>query len=109
MKTELSDSEVVRQGIYQELSEVKQQRDALDQKCLLLLALNENLKSQASQVECVLAEISQVKHEASQWRDMLSTRTAELSELRGEVGALRRENDTLKEEIEAQKAGVSLV
>ena len=40
---------------------------------------------------------------------MLSTRTAELSELRGEVGALRRENDTLKEEIEAQKPEVSLV
>ena len=106
MKTALSDSEVGRQGIYQELSEVKQQRDALDQKYLSLLALNENLRSQASQVECVLAEISQ---EASQWREKLSTRTAELSELRGEVGALRRENDTLKEEIEAQKAGVSLV
>jgi len=33
--------------------------------------------------------------------------SAELSKLRGEVGALRKENDDLKEEIEAQKAQVN--
>jgi len=100
MQTALSESEHHRQGLSQELAKVKKQRDTLDQKYLSVLALNENLKSQASQVECVMNENTQVKLEAS-------AQSAELSKLRGEVGALRKENDDLKEEIEAQKAQVN--
>jgi len=37
----------------------------------------------------------------------LSTQSAELSKLRGEVGALRKENDELQGELEAQKAQVN--
>jgi len=68
-----------------------------------LLALYENLKSKLSRA---LDDVAQVKHEASRWKEILSTQSAELSKLRGEVGALRRENNNLKGEIEAQKAQV---
>ena len=107
MQTALSESEHHCQGLSQELAKVKKQRDTLDQKYLSVLALNENLKSQASQVECVMNENTQVKHEASKWKETMSTQSAELSKLRGEVGALRKENDDLKEEVEAQKAQVN--
>ena len=102
MKTALSESEHHRRGLFQELSKVREQRDALDQKCLSLLALNENLKSQAAQVDCAVDEITKVKHEASQWKETLSTKGAE-------VGALKKENEELKEEIAARKAEVSLM
>ena len=52
-------------------------------------------------------EIMEHKHEPSQWKETWSTQSAELSELRGEVGALRRGNANLKGEIEAQKAQVN--
>ena len=107
IQTALSESEHHRQGLSQELAKVKKQCDTLDHKYLSVLALNENLKSQASQVECVMNEIIQVKHEASKWKEAISTETAELSKLRGEVGALRKENDDLKGEIEVQKAQVN--
>ena len=82
-------------------------RDTLDQKYLSVLALNENLKSQASQVECVLDEITQVRREASKWKETISAQSAELSKLRREVGVLRKENDDLKGEIEVQKLQVN--
>ena len=100
MKTALSESEHDRQGLFLELSKVKKQRDVLNQKCLSLQASNENLKSE---VDCVLDEITEVKREASQWKDTLSTQSVEVSKLRGEVGALRRENDTLRGEVGALK------
>ena len=96
MKTALSESEHHCQGLFLELSKVKKQHDVLDQKCLSLLASNENLKSE---VDFVLDEITEVKREASQWKDTLSTQSVEVSKLRGEVGALRRENDTLRGEV----------
>jgi len=86
MKTALSESEHNRQGLFQELAKVKKQ---------------------ASQVDCVMNENTQVKHEASKWKEMMSAQSAELSKLRGEVVALRKENDDLKEEIEAQKPQVN--
>lgn len=102
MKAALSESEHHRQGLFQELSKVNKQRDTLDQKCTSLLALNEDLKSQASQVDCVLDEIAQVRREASKWKEILSSKSAE-------VVALKKENDDLKQEIAARKAEVSLV
>jgi len=107
MQAALSESEHHRQGLSQELSKVKKQRETLDQKYLAELALSENLKSQASQVDCVMNEITQVKREASKWKETMSAQSLELSKLRGEVGALRKENDELKEEIGAQKAQVN--
>jgi len=106
MQTALSESEHHRQGLSQELAKVKK-RDTLDQKYLSVLALNENLKSQASQVECVLDEITQVRREASKWKETISAQSAELSKLRREVGVLRKENDDLKGEIEVPKAQVN--
>ena len=103
IKLALSDAELDRQGLLQELSKVKQQRDTLDQKYLSLLALYENLKSKPSRV---LDDVIQVKHEASLFKETLATQGAELSKLRREVGALRRENDDLRGEIEARKAHV---
>ena len=107
MQTALSESEHHCQGLSQELAKVKKQRDTLDQKYLSVLALNENLKSQASQVECVLDEITQVRREASKWKETISAQSAELSKLRREVGVLRKENDDLKGEIEVQKLQVN--
>lgn len=68
MNVALSDAEFGHQGIFQELSEVKQQRDTLDQKYLSLLALCENLKSKPP---CALDDVIQVKHEASRWKENL--------------------------------------
>ena len=107
MQTVLSESEHHRQGLSQELAKVKKQRDTLDQKYISVLALNENLNSQASQVGCIMDEMTQVKREASKWKETMSAQSAELSKLRGEVGALRKENDDLKGDIEAQKAQVN--
>ena len=107
MKTALSESEHNRQGLFQELAKVKTQRDTFDQKYISTLALNEKLKSQASMVDCVMDEITQVRRVASKRKETISAQTAELSKLRGEVGALRKENDDLKGEIEAQKAQVN--
>ena len=67
-----------------------------------MLAINENLKGRASQVDCLRDEITKVKHEALRWKEALSTKCAE-------VGALRKDNDELKEEIAARKAEVTLM
>jgi len=107
MQTALSESEHDRHGLSQELAKVKKQRDTFELKYLSALALNENLKSQASHVDCVMDEITQVRHQASKWKETISIQSAELSKLRGEVGALRKENDDLKQEVEARKAEVN--
>ena len=109
LKTALSDAENSRQGLHQKLNDVKRQRDTLDQKYLSLLAVNENLKTKVSQIDCMQDEITEVKHEASQWKAKLSSQGAELSKLREKVEALMRENEDLKGEVEAQKAEVSAV
>ena len=70
------------------------------------LVLQQELRQMTENFETQLREAIQ-QHVLA--KETLSTRTAELSELRGEVGALRRENDDLKEEIEAQKTQVSLL
>ena len=120
LQTVLSESELNRQKIHQELVKVKHQRDQHEQTYISLLSVHENLKSQASQMECVQHEISQVKREASQWKEKLSGLNTALSklkdeveplrrqnnDLRGEVEALRKENDDLKGEIEARKFAV---
>jgi len=96
----LSDAEHDRQKINEVLVKVKQQRNEHEQKYLELLSVNENLKSQASQVECMQRDLFQVKREASQWKERLSDQNTVLSKQKGEVKALTRENDDLRREAE---------
>ena len=96
----LSDAEHDRQKINEVLVKVKQQRNEHEQKYLALLSVNENLKSQTSQMECMQREVVQVKREASQWKDRLSDQNTVLSKQKGEVEALTRENDDLRREAE---------
>ena len=100
METALSKAEHDRQGVFHELSTVKQQRDTLDQKYLSLLTLNENLKRQLSKFDGISDDIALVKDKASQWKAALSSQGSELSKLRSE-------NGDLKGEIEARKAEVN--
>ena len=58
-------------------------------------------------VDCAMYDATRANRDASRWRETLSSQSAELSKLRGEVGALRRENDDLRGEIEAHKAQVN--
>ena len=92
-----------------ELNEVKLQRDTLDEKFLSLLAVNEKLENKVSWIDCMRDDIIKVKQEASKWKSMLSSQGAELSKLKEKTEVLSRENDDLKEEVEAQKAEVSAV
>ena len=98
LQTVLSESELDRHKIHQELVKVKHQRDQHEQMYLSLLSVHE---SQASQVECVQREISQVQREASQWREKLSGQNTALSKLKDEVEPLRRQNKDLRGEVEA--------
>ena len=91
-----------------ELNEVKLQRDTLDEKFLSLLAVNEKLENKVSWIDCMRDDIIKVKQEASKWKSMLSSQGAELSKLKEKTEVLSRENDDLKEKVEAQKAEVSV-
>jgi len=99
----LSDAEHDRQKINEALVKVKQQRNEHEQKYLELLSVNENLKSQASEMECMQREVFQVKREASQWKERLSDQNTVLSKQKGKVEALTRENDDLRHEAEILK------
>ena len=92
-----------------ELNEVTRQRDTLDDKFLSLLAVNEKLENKVSQIDCMQDDITKVKQEASKWKSKLFSHGAELSTLRVKTEVLSRENNELKEEVEAQKVEVSAV
>ena len=101
LQSALSDSELDRQNLNQKLAKVKEECTALDQKYLSVLAVNENLQSEASQIECVKKEVARMKHEALQWKNELATKNAELTKLKGstqEVAKLKEENDSLRKE-----------
>ena len=113
----LSDAEIDRQSISQKLTKIKEENRLLDQKYLSVLAVNENLQSEVSQIECLQNEVSQVKQEALRWKNELETKNAELTQLKGSTQevtklkedneSLRKENAELKGEVEAQRVQVS--
>lgn len=117
LQSALSDAEIDRQSISKKLAKVKEEYKLLDQKCLSVLAVNENLQSEVSQIECLQNQVSLVKQEALRWKNELEIKNAELTQLKGstqEVAklkedneSLRKENAELKGEVEAQRVQVS--
>ena len=116
LQSALSDSEINRQNLSQKLAKVKEEYTALDQKYLSVLAVNENLQSEASEFECVKKEVARMTHEALQWKNELASKNVELTKLKDspqEMAKLKEENDTLRKEnadlkgdLEAQKLQV---
>ena len=115
----LSDAETSRRDISQKLAKVKEDYRLLDQRYLSVLAVNENLQSEVSQIECMKNEVSRVKQEALRWTNELAAKNTELSQLKGsteemaklkeDMETLRKENAELQGELEAQRVQVSYV
>ena len=115
LQSALSDAETSRQ----KLAKVKEEYRVLDQKYLSVLAVNENLQSEVSQIECMQNEVFRVKQEALRWTNELAAKNTELSQLKGsteemaklkeDVETLRKENAELQGELEAQRVQVSHV
>ena len=103
----------------QKLAKVKEEYRVLDQKYLSVLAVNENLQSEVSQIECIQIEVSRVKQEAQRWKNELAAKNAELTQLKGnteDVAKLKEDMETLRKEkaelqgdLEAQRVQVSCV
>ena len=126
LQTALSDAETSRRDISQKLTEVneklakvKEDYRLLDQKYLAVLAVKDNLQSEISHIECIQNEVSQVKQEALRWKNELTTKNAELPQLKGsaeemaklkeDIETLRKENAELQGDLEAQRVQVSYV
>ena len=126
LQTALSDAETSRRDISQKLTEVneklakvKEEYRLLDQKYLAVLAVKDNLQSEISHIECIQNEVFKVKQEAQRWKNELTTKNAELTQLKGsaeemakqkeDIETLRKENAELQGDLEAQRVQVSYV
>ena len=119
LQSALSDAETSRRDISQKLAKAKEEYKALDQKYLSILAVNEYLQSEVSQIEFIQNEVSRVKQETLHWKNELATKNVELTELKGsteEIAKLKEDMETLKKEnaelqgdLEAQRVQVRYV
>ena len=119
LQSALSDAEISRRDITQKFTKLKEDHRLLDQKCLSVLAVNENLQSEVSRIECIQNEVAQVKEEALWWKKELAAKKAELIQLKGSteeiaklkenMETLRKENAELQGDLEAQRVQVSYV
>ena len=115
LQSALYDAETSRRDICQKLAKVKEDYRLLDQKYLAVRAVNENLQSEISQIECIKNEVTRVKQEALRWKNEVAELTQlkgtkeEMTKLKEDIEILRRENAELQGDLEAQRLQVSYV